>query len=386
MRLLDMAHSWSAGTTQGYQSKIRKVARFELSHPGLDILKPSHIESPPAGTDIPTMWVELDESVRVLKAKGRFEERTPVYGTVRQIRSAVSQYQTWDMMVSSGGNSYFLERRHVEGTCRSTDNAAYALYNRGLAARIGSNPKPCTPLLGRNVIWLDRWMDKRYREAPTWTERRNWAMAGTANALLWLGWLRGGEAFARRWQDLSIIEPRAGPFYDLPPNTGAILLNMGPETKSNRIHEVDVAIAYRTMSGLELGKWVHRLYSSYPNGPDPRSYIFSTPDGGRWRSFYYRKTYLYPGLSLQRLEGDPYLRDFDGVNKRFRNYFYNLHCYRRGARSHVERSQPGPHRKASREQIYEHGRWQKKRGNEPIDLQYRAWTLWERLRITLWSH
>ena len=91
MRTLDVAHNWSLGTTKNYQSKIRTIRTFEGSHFGLSILPTAGPPSPPAARDIPLMWAELDYSVRLLPKRGRLEaDRTPVFGSIRQLRSAAS--------------------------------------------------------------------------------------------------------------------------------------------------------------------------------------------------------------------------------------------------------------------------------------------------------
>ena len=40
MRLLDVAHQWSAGTTRNYQTHLKKIKQFESLHPGLCIFSP----------------------------------------------------------------------------------------------------------------------------------------------------------------------------------------------------------------------------------------------------------------------------------------------------------------------------------------------------------
>ena len=43
-------------------------------------------------------------------------------------------------------------------------------------------------------------------------------------------------------------------------------------------------------------------------------------------------------------------------------------------------------RKASKDQVYEHARWRRKRTSEAIDKQYQAWPLRNRIMITLTCH
>ena len=388
MRLLDMAHSWAEGTLAGYQSQFRKMVSFESAHPGLTVLPRRHLEHPPRGKEVTLAWTELNTSVEILPARGTWGRRTPVYDSIRKVRSAASFYQSWDFMTAFPSGNYFDNKRHVIGPCRATDSAAYSLYSRGLAARIGSNPRPATALLGRHVMGLDRWMYANYAAATTSQDRRQWALAGLANSLLWLGWLRGGEAFRLQQKDFKAIYPSQGSTYDLPRGVGAILLQMG-ETKTDRSSATEIAIAYKCLSGLSAGEWAHRLYQLEPWDESSGRPLFCHSNGTPWSSHFYRHTFLYPGLELLRAQGDSFLSFYDGstLARTLAYAFWSLHCYRRGARTHSQRSQPDRrHKKASKIQIYEHGRWNLKRGSEDIDVLYREWTLYDKLRITLFCH
>ena len=107
-----------------------------------------------------------------------------------------------------------------------------------------------------------------------------------------------------------------------------------------------------------------------------------------WTSYHYRHHYLYPGLLRLRARGDPFLAPFDGSDPTLTIpfQFWSLHSYRRGARTHCQRSQPGTlHRKATKTQVYEHARWRAP-GGRAIDDLYRAWTLYDKVKITLLCH
>jgi hypothetical protein len=90
----------------------------------------------------------------------------------------------------------------------------------------------------------------------------------------------------------------------------------------------------------------------------------------------------------QQLGGDAMLCAFDGTpGNTIESKFWSLHCFRHGARSQVSRGGNfGCHRfrKAYKAQVYEHGRWRRRRGSEEIDIIYRAWTLLEKLKIKLY--
>jgi hypothetical protein len=189
------------------------------------------------------------------------------------------------------------------------------------------------------------------------------------------------------------VEPRHGPLVDLPRGCGLVSYRMLPETKSNRTSRPDVIMAYRTLSGYCLGTWLRRARLCSGLGTDWQTChrpLFSHQDGTRWDSSYFRTTYVYPSLRQQQAAGDSYLRAFNGSpGNSIEENIWSLHCYRRGARSHVSRGGLyGKHRfrRAREPQVYEHARWRRKRSGERIDVIYREWTLHDRVQITLCCH
>jgi len=389
MRILDSLHNWSLGTSQQYQSRLRKLRNFESDHPGLHLLVPSDFHAPARGPEIGLMWAELHTSVQPLKHRGRSAKTTPVFTTIRQLRSAAGQYMGWNMITSQpSGTTFFQDRRLLTGNVRPTDSASYELFSRGLQARLGDESVPSTALLGRHVRGLNTYFDSHFRSASDRTTKLGYVLAGFANLLLWTSWLRGGEIFSLTWGDLAIVWPQEASAHDLPPGTGALLLTLLPETKSSRSANADVVVALRTATGLDLSLWLRRLLLFYSVAPTPSTHIFRTPTGKDWTSHTYRTNYLYPGLEYLRAAGDSFLQALGSDRgESIPVRFYSLHSYRRGGRSHCQRTQPeAGHTKATDRQVYEHGRWRRKRGSEPIAIQYQEWTLYERLRITLFSH
>jgi integrase len=313
---------------------------------------------------------------------------------VRQLRSAASQYMLWDFMMSRPGEAVLTpQRKLLVQACRPTDSVAYTLHAAGMSSRLGTHTNPSMPLLDRHVRWLDADLNRRYQEVTSERQRCELARAGLLNLFLWLGWLRSSEARELRWCDVSVTEPQDFASKDLPVNVGCIGLRLGPETKSDRTRAVDVVIAYRTISGLCPGRWFHRLRRDcglYGGWNHSTISIFLHRDGAVWTSHYFRQSYLYPALTAQRGVGDAYLTPFtNDVGNQLQDKFWSLHCYRRGARSHVTK---GGHfglyrfRRASKDQVYEHGRWRLRRSSEAIDKQYDEWTVRQRLELTLYCH
>jgi hypothetical protein len=390
---LDMSHYWSLGTHAKYQGKLAAITQFETEF-DLDrrILRPTPLLRPPAGADIGLMWMMESYSLRTAKLRGTDEFHMLSNATVRQLRSATSQYFAWDLMVSQPEGVYFdQQNRIICQPCRPTDGLGCSLFATGIAARIGENVNPSIALLDRHVRCLDSELDKEYLSARTPTARRTAALAGLATMLLWLGWLRSSETFELCWKDFKVVEPHDGPTVDLPRGCGVVGVRLGPETKSSRTKAVDLSLAYQTLSGYHLGKWFHRAWRSCNIGAnygDNADRVFTHSSGTPWTSHFYRHEFLYPSLKRQRLAGDAMLAAFDRTpGNTMEAKFWSLHCFRRGARSQVSRGGIfGLHRfrKALKSQVYEHGRWRRRRSSEDIDIIYQAWTLLECIQITLY--
>jgi hypothetical protein len=124
-----------------------------------------------------------------------------------------------------------------------------------------------------------------------------------------------------------------------------------------------VPMAYKLLSGHHLGKWFHRARRASglaANWNRCTRLIFVTQDGTPWTSKFFCRRYLYPSLHRQRAAGNPYLRPFDGSRgNSIESKMWSLHCYHRGACSHVSwGGKFGKHclRRASKDEVYEHGR------------------------------
>jgi hypothetical protein len=376
MRIIDIAHSWSPGTHLQYQSKLAYVRGFEARHPGLNILSLAHPLAPPAGPTIPLMWAEEAYSLRL---SNRRDNLPVTYGTVRQLRAAVSQYHMTGLINGHTGSLHRDQQGRVAiAPGRATDDASLKHFSDGLSTRIGNEAKPSVSLLDRHIRALDDECTRRYHGATTARARLLWAKAGLANQFLWLGWLRASEALGLRLQDLEIIEPQQAAERDLPDGCGAIIMWLNPETKTSRQSRADVVLAYRTISGHRPGLWVKRLLALIPKG-DPNVRVFAHEDGSQWDSLYFRRTFLYPVLTRLRDEGDPYLRPYANIPAAF----YSLHSYRRGARTQASKLRGSLTRRATPDEIYEHARWRKSRSSERIDVIYREWPLTDRVQVTL---
>jgi hypothetical protein len=394
MRVIDMAHSWSLGTHKQYQGKLDYVARWD-SRFGTRILRPCPLSSPPCGPEIPLMWLQENYSLRPSPRRKEAQDFVGVsVTTIRQFRSAVSMYLGWDALVSNPDLAFLDQNKHLLfAPCRPTDNFSSNQFATGFRARLGEDVRPSVALHDRHVRWMDNDLDARYCSARDPAAKRELALAGLANLSLWLGWLRSRETFDLEWSDVTVVRPEDAAMADLPPNCGMVAYDMQPETKSSRSVRVDVLMAYQTLSGFSLGKWIYRCQraSAIPlDWSNCKTKVFCHRDGRPWTSFYFRQTYLYPALRAQRAAGDAFLLAFDDTEgNRIEDKFWSLHCYRRGARTQVTRGGRATlrfrFRKATEAQVYEHGRWRRRRSGEKIDVIYRDWPVLDRIKITLYS-
>ena len=378
MRLIDVAHSWAKGTHNTYQQKLRYLRRFEKSFYGLDMLPVPSLQTPPSGPGIRLMWAAEAYSLQ----EGKEPDSTVAFNTVRSLRSAASYYHTIAMMTAHEGQLLLdRQQRLVHSDVRPTDDATHTFFARGLRVRIGDTPQPSWALLHRHVVWLDQYLRRSVEGSAQHADKLYWCRAGVANLLFWLGWLRSSEVFTLTWAQITLVYPIHSGRHDLPPGSGAILVTLAPETKSHRATAADLVIAFTTFTGFRLGQWLIHLRALDGCQPVDHRLLFRTPTGQPWTSAFYRTEFLYPALVAQAAT-DPYLRPFNTLPL-LRQKFWSLHCYRRGARTHVSRRHRAlGTRAATTDEVYEHARWRRSRSGEVVDVLYRQWTLRDRLRLT----
>jgi hypothetical protein len=261
---------------------------------------------------------------------------------------------------------------------------------KGMSRRLGTEVKPSWALSFGHISYIDNRLRDALKSVCSQSSRRELICAGIANLYGYLGWLRGTELFSIDRSDVTIIEPADGPLHELPPNVGAIMINLLAETKTNACQVADVVMTYETLSGLSLGFWFRALKKIRPDDTGP---LFFTTAGGQWTSRYFRIQYAWPILEETRTTAkEPSLQMFgDAPGTRIADKVYYIHSWRRAGRSRVSRSarhnKPNPRgtRQASQTDVYEHGRWTLRRDSrgEAIDSLYNQWGLVERLAVTM---
>jgi hypothetical protein len=268
------------------------------------------------------------------------------------------------------------------------DAAMMTFATKGMERRLGHSSQPSWALSYVHIKWLDDQFESAWRRARSESERHDIVIAGTANLLAYLGWLRGGEIFEASPDDVTVTPPVAGPTRGLPPQVGAVEFNLLPETKSDPCRVADIVIAYETLSGFSLGRWMDRLLTFEPARAGR---LFSSRRYPVWTSRIFRTEFAWPLLELMRRSGEPSLAPFtDAPGGRIQDLIWSIHSWRRAGRSRVSRgtrhNEPNPPgtRRATSAEIYEHARWEavQQRRSEDMAAHYNQWELIDRLAIT----
>ena len=106
---------------------------------------------------------------------------------VEPLRSALSYWYAWDMMVADPISLFMSDGRLHRVSLRPTDTFSNTMFATGLEARIGSERKPSFAMLDRHIRGIDLYQRDRLRRATDWAVKRQEALAGFANIFFWLG-------------------------------------------------------------------------------------------------------------------------------------------------------------------------------------------------------
>lgn len=159
------------------------------------------------------------------------------------------------VMITNPGAAVLDENRILCLPCCPTDNLSATLSATDMSARIGSETKPSIALLECHVHWIDDDLNLHHKMASTPALKKELAQAGFADIALWLGWLRSGELFGRVFSDTSVVKPCDADTANLLHGCGALLFDLGLDTKGGCDLPVDVVMAHQTFSGFKIGRW-----------------------------------------------------------------------------------------------------------------------------------
>jgi hypothetical protein len=382
MRMIDAMNWWQHRTLKQYGPHLKYLFQFDHYY-SVQTLKPSPLRKPPSTPAIPIMWALLNYSLRNNKAGDRIQ-----HNTVRGIKSAASLYYALDLQmayprrVMRDGQ----QRGMVFERVSPTDEAGTTFGTKGMARRMGTETKQSWAISHIHVAYIDQRLNEAFERAPTEAGQHELACAGSTNLMAYFGWLRSGELFQGHKADITLTVPSDGPTRGLPNGVGVVEFDLGLETKSDPCITADVVMAWTSLSGLSVGRWLERLacFESYHEDR-----LFSTSTKPVWDSRHFREHFVWPLLEQMQREGEPTLKVFSSrPGNRLRDKIYSLHSYRRAGRSRVSRAprhnEPNPPgtRLATSQEIYEHGRWRSKGKSEDMPSQYNQWDIADRLAIS----
>jgi hypothetical protein len=166
-----------------------------------------------------------------------------------------------------------------------SDEATTTLTASGMARRLGTKIKKSWALSHVHIAYIDAHLENLYDGALDADSKHELACAGTINLLAYLGWLRSMETFSVQSDSVTMNESADGPSRGLGPNIGTIELRLLALTKSDQAVTADVIIAWLSLSGLSLGKWMSCLFQFESAIPGR---LFSTCKNPVWTSRHFR--------------------------------------------------------------------------------------------------
>jgi hypothetical protein len=254
----------------------------------------------------------------------------------------------------------------------------------GMNKRLGTASPSPTALSGSMVQFMEDYYSNLWDGTLCPILLHEIATAALVNILALTVWARSREMFDLRREDLEIILPSMGPTVGLPKDVGVVLIFLQESTKGNQTWRCDIPVAYICGLGMIPGKWLQHLEKCTAIVYPGNEFLFQDPLGKGWDSASYRAEHLIPLLDKFRLKGEPLLAPYDGSKgNALKDKFYSMGCYRRGGQSSVTHRRKASIRIATPAESYEHGGWKFIGKNEAMPVHYTAWTLADRLMITL---
>jgi hypothetical protein len=209
---------------------------------------------PPHGNTILLLWAMEHHTLQVVS---HATQESVGYNSARSLRSALGSLNAWTLSLGPAGSAYYHSQDRLFGPdgVSSTDDLLVTMTLGGMSRRLGTEEShPPTAIRTEHVTWTlsHRGWLIRHPDTPN-ALHYDLRLANLAELFFWLGWLRASETFSFRWCDLELITPAMSESRSLPCLTGALLLKLLESTKSHQPLQVDVILAARTASGLDVG-------------------------------------------------------------------------------------------------------------------------------------
>ena len=387
MRLIDSAYKWAPSTWVQYKSHLRRLLAFQRTF-HVPVLTPLQLSCPPSSPAIPIMWSMQHYALQT--PRGKDPSTRVKYNTARGLRSATYAYHAMQSALQYPHTAimdHSMDRFQLSPGSAPSDSLIFHHMTGGMSRRLGTSVQPSKAITWEMLVYNMKHRHRQYRRlrahsTPNTLHLYEIAAGATVELLSFLGWLRGTECFSLTWEDVLLLPPHLGPTMGLPIGIGMIQLFLA-ESKSSQTAKADIVIAYNTYGGLCPGLWLSRLYTISLQLGYTNSFLFRHPNGDPWTSSFYRYTFLFPLLLLQRADGDPILSNLPGADPltTIMTAFWSWHSFRRGGRTHVSINHEASARIATRDEVLEHGRWRHQSTGD-LPLHYKEWELPTRLNIT----
>jgi hypothetical protein len=348
MRLVDMTHAWALSNLQGTARYLGRLSNFGQKY-GIELFPKAPITQSPRLAVIPLLWGVLEYTLQTSRKTGEGIK----YNTDRSLQSAASAYHLWEKMLQFPGHMYRDRDNNLIGASRLSpiDSVIATLVNKGMRRRLGTESRPPVSLRYSHVAFNQEFRGRKYDGCGNdWLSKYEYAAANFDETCAWGGWLRADETFSLDDEDVEIITPANGAFHNLPIGVGAVILTLGPETKGQRSKKVDVPLVDTFASGISPQYWYLKLMECKEKlGSIGGGALFRHSNGQIWTSSYFKSTYVYPSLHIQRNRGNPSIAPYYGSpGNSIEAKFYSFGMYRRGGHSQVTMRRAGCVRAASK--------------------------------------
>jgi hypothetical protein len=257
MRLINMAYAWASSTLQGTSRYLGPLSNFGHKY-GIDIFPKAPITQPPRSAVIPLLWGVLEYTLQTSRKTGEGIK----YNSARSLQSSASAYHIWEEMLQFPGHMYRDRENNIIGASHlsPTDSVIATLGNKGMTRRLGTESRPPVYLRYSHVAFNQEFRGRQYEGCGNdWLSKYEYAAANVAETCAWGGWLRAAETFSLDDEDVEIITPANGALHNLPFGVGAVLLNLGPETKGQISKRDNAPLADTFASGISPRYWYLKL-------------------------------------------------------------------------------------------------------------------------------
>lgn len=129
-----------------------------------------------------------------------------LYNTSWTLRSAVSQFYTWDLQIAYRGQAIRDSQchGHLMEHCLPSDELRYSLMSSGMACQMGDNSKPSITLNHSQVLKIVGFIEQVSDCPLTLGTHQDLAAVAMTHIGIYLSWLHSNEFFSLDWEDITV--------------------------------------------------------------------------------------------------------------------------------------------------------------------------------------